>query len=256
MSDADYDNANLYAAVNREKRRKRPEPDRAVIAAAERQMERRLLEQRGKTKEPTPASINPYIAISRESGVGGSQIARLAGQALGWDVLDHELLECMAERYHTSPAMLELVDEKTTSWITEVFGNLIRPHSVSQTQYVFRLSRMIIMAAHTGKNIYVGRGAQFLLPREHGLAVRLIAGHKYRVQQIMERRRLLFEDARDYVAKTDAGRQALAKQYFHHDVTDPHLFDLVINVDKFGPQLAARQIADAAASCLHQKLSS
>ena len=62
---------------------------------------------------------------------------------------------------------------------------------------------------------------------------------KYRVQQIMERRCLGFEEARDYVVKTDAGRQDCARQYYHHNIADPHLFDLVVNVEKIGPQRAA-----------------
>jgi cytidylate kinase len=155
----------------------------------------------------------------------------------------------VAERYHTSPAVLELVDETTTNWISEIFGNWIDSTSVSQMQYVCRLSRVILMAARAGKVIYVGRGAQFVLPRDRGLCIRLVAPLKYRVQQIMERRHLSFEEARDYVAKTDAGRQECARQYFHHDIADPHLFDLVVNVEKIGPERTSHLIVDALASC-------
>jgi len=114
---------------------------------------------------------------------------------------------------------------------------------------VCRLSRVIHMAAQTGKVIFVGRGAQFVLPHERGLCVRLVAPLKYRVRQIMDRRRLSFEEACDYVAKTDAGRQECARQYFHHDIADPHLFDLVVNVEKFGPERTTHLITDALASC-------
>jgi cytidylate kinase len=155
----------------------------------------------------------------------------------------------VAERYHTSPAVLELVDETTTNWITEIFGNWLDPSTVTQMQYICRLSRVILMAARAGKVIYVGRGAQFVLPRDRGLRVRLVAPLKYRVQQIMERRRLSFEEAREYVVKTDAGRQDCGRQYFHHDIADPHLFDLVVNVEKFGPERAAHLIVAALASC-------
>ena len=141
------------------------------------------------------------------------------------------------------------MDETTTNWITEIFGNWLDPASVSQMQYVCRLSRVILMAARAGKVIYVGRGAQFVLPHERGLSVRIVAPQKYRVQQIMERRHLSFEEARDYVVKTDAGRQEFVRQYFHHDVPDPHLFDLVVNVEKLGPERTAHLIADALASC-------
>ena len=189
------------------------------------------------------------MTISREAGAGGSEIARLVGEAIGWEVLDRKLLECVAERYHTSPAVLELVDETTTNRIVEIFGSWLDPTSVSHVQYACCLSRVILMAAQAGKVIFVGRGAQFVLPHERGLRVRLVAPLKYRIQQIMQRRHLSFEEARDYVVKTDTGRQECARQYFHHDIADPHLFDLVVNVEKIGPQRAAHLIADALASC-------
>ena len=253
MDKQEYNDAKLLDTIEH---LPRIEGDAKVIDAAERQMQQWLLVQQSREKAAsasnagTPAaSIGPYLTISREAGAGGGRIARQVGQAIGWQVLDRELLECVADRYHTSPAVLELVDETTTNWITEIFGNWIDPASVSQMQYVCRLSRVIFMAARAGKVIFVGRGAQFVLPRERGLSVRLVAPLKHRVQQIMERRHLSFEGARDYVAKTDAGRQDCAQRYFHHDIADPHLFDLVVNVEKLGPERAAHLITDALASC-------
>jgi cytidylate kinase len=253
MSTQEYDDAKLRDAVER---LPRIEGDSSVIEAAERQMQQWLRRQQGPETSASAASagvlaasIGPYLTISREAGAGGSQIARLVGEAIGWEVLDRKLLECVAERYHTSPAVLELVDETTSNWITDIFGNWFHPASVSQMQYVCRLSRVILMAARAGKVVFVGRGAQFVLPRERGLSVRIVAPQKYRIQQIMERRHLNFEEARDYVVKTDAGRHDCARQYFHHDIADPHLFDLVVNVEKLGPERTAHLIADALASC-------
>ena len=252
MNPQEFNDAKLLHAVEQLPRMER-NPN--VIEAAERQMQRWLHLQQGQEKA-APASnagalaagIGPYLTISREAGAGGGRIARLVGKAIGWEVLDRELLECVAERYHTSPAVLELVDETTTNWLAEMFGNWFDSGSVSQMQYVCRLSRVILMAARAGKVIYVGRGAQFVLPHEHGLSVRIVAPQKYRVQQIMERRHLSFEEALDYVVKTDAGRRDFVRQYFHHDVPLPHLFDLVVNVEKLGPERAAHLIADAVAS--------
>jgi len=248
MNTKEYNDAKLLDRVERTSRMK---GESSIIEAAERQMQRWLRAQQGLDK-PVPVSatgIGPYLTISREAGAGGGRIARMVGEAIGWEVLDRKLLECVAERYDTSPAMLELVDETTTNWIAEMFGNWLNPASVSQMQYVCRLSRVILMAARQAKVIYVGRGAQFVLPRERGLRVRIVAPLDYRIQQIMERQHLSFEEARDYVAKTDAGRQDFVRQYFHHDVPDPHLFDLVVNVEKLGPERAAHLIVDALASC-------
>jgi len=252
MNEQDYNDAKLRNAAGR---LPRIEGDSSVIEAAEGQIQRWLRVQQGLDKaapasnaEASAAGIGPYLTISREAGAGGGRIARLVGEAVGWEVLDRELLECVAERYQTRPAVLELVDETTTNWITEIFGSLLNPTSVSQMQYVCRLSRVILMAARAGKVIYVGRGAQFVLPHARGLNVRIVAPQKFRVQQIMERRHLSFEEARDYVMKTDAGRQNFVRQYFHHDVPDAHLFDFVVNVEKLGPERAAHLIAEALAS--------
>jgi hypothetical protein len=252
MNRQECNDAKLRKAVKRLPRMKR---DPGVINAAERQMQQWLRMKKCQDDAAAApstgklAGVGPYLTISREAGAGGGRIARLVGEAIGWEVLDRKLLECVAERYDTSPAVLELVDETTTNWITEMFGNLLDPASVSQMQYVCRLSRVILMAARAGKVIYVGRGAQFVLPHERGLSVRIVAPQKYRVHQIMERRHLSFEEALDYVVKTDAGRQDFVRQYFHHDVPDPHLFDLVVNVEKVGPERAAHLIAEALALC-------
>jgi cytidylate kinase len=196
------------------------------------------------------ADVGPYLAISRESGAGGSRIAGLVGEMIGWTVLDRELLGWLAERYCTSPAVPGFVMENCNNWTTEIFSDWIGPDSVAQMQYMRHLSRVILMAARAGKVIFVGRGAQFVLPQPSGLSIRLIASFAYRVQQIVERRNLSFDEARDYVEKRDASRKAFTRKYFHQNAADPHLFDLVVNVEKIGPEHTARLIADALASCL------
>ena len=65
----------------------------------------------------------------------------------------------------------------------------------------------------------------------------------------MELRGLSFDKARDYVEKTDAGRREFIQHYFHQDITDPHLFDLTVNIVRIGPQRTAELIAEAVASC-------
>ena len=89
-----------------------------------------------------PANVGPYLAISRESGCGGSQIA-------GWPAKDR--LGGSRSRASRMPggaiprlsAVLGLVDETTAKGITEIFGNGIDPDYVSQTPYLFHLGRVI-----------------------------------------------------------------------------------------------------------------
>jgi cytidylate kinase len=94
--------------------------------------------------------------------------------------------------------------------------------------------------------VFVGRGAQFILPRELGLAVRLIAPKKQRVQQITERRQCSRHDAEKFVDETDIGRADFVQRYFHHDVADSHLYDLVINLERLPREVAVELIANEA----------
>jgi hypothetical protein len=223
---------------------------RNVVDAAERELQRWSHQQQYSNAGaaarggPHAMGVGPYLTISRECGTGASSIARLVGEAVDWAVFDRELLEFVAEKYHTSPTKLKYVDETTTNWISQLMDSLIAPSSVSQLQYVHRVSRVILRAARAGKAIFVGRSAQFLLPRENGLRVRLIAPLEYRIERIMEWIQLTRREARKYIAAIDAGRQHYCRQYFRHDAADPHYYDLEINVERLGAEGAAHVIVN------------
>jgi len=222
-----------------------------ILAAAERQMQswvrtaeiedsairtqhgRRLVDR-----------IEPYIALSREEGSGGSEIAQTVGRRLGWEVLDGELLDRVSERFHLSRPMLEIVDETRNNWVHDVLGSWMDHQVIPTEKYVVRLACVVLAAAHHGSLVLVGRGAQFLLPREKGLAVRIVAPLKYRIHQIMQRENLSKVEAEQLIKKRDDGRRDFVERYFHHDIDDPHLYDLTINVERLGTARAAEMIAE------------
>lgn len=176
--------------------------------------------------------IYPYVAISREAGVDGSEIAESVAAKCGWKVLDRELLDYMTTNYQWSPVELEIVDERTASWFHETFGKWLNERLVSQAQFVHRLGKIVLLAAQHESTVFVGRGAQFILPREAGVSVRIIAPRKQRVKRIMDRRNCSQRDAEKFVDETDKGRADFVRRYFHHDVADPHLYDLVVNLEQ------------------------
>lgn len=186
--------------------------------------------------------IRPYIAISRETGADAGELAKSIGAKLGWKVLDRELLDYMAEHYHWSPIALEYVDERTASWFHEIFGKWLDQQIVSQAEYVHRLGRVVLMAAQHESTVFVGRGAQFILPRENGVAVRVIASRKQRIECIVKRRRCNQQEAEKFIDETDKGRADFVKRYFQHDVADPQLYDLVVNLERTSRDAAAELI--------------
>ena len=191
-----------------------------------------------------PDQIHPYVAISREAGAGGSAVAQRVGEELGWEVVDKELLGQMAERFKLPHDMLEFVDEKTSNWVLEVFGKWINDRVVTQSEYVVHLGQMILLAAQHASTVFVGRGAQFLLPRDRGLAIRIIAPVEHRITRTMNQRQIDRTKATKYIKEADEGRREFVRNYFHHDVADQHIFDLVVNLDQFKLDDAVEMIVD------------
>ena len=212
-----------------------------MVAAAERKMQEfaRTQEIANRTTridkpERKPRNVAAYITLSREAGASGSAVAEVLGQELGWEVLDKGVLDQLADKYQLSRPTLEAVDETTMSWAYDIFGTWLDREIISHEKYLTRLNRIFLTAAKKGNAIFVGRGAQFLLPRDRGFSVRLVASESYRLHQLMERHELPLAKARQLMVRLDRGRRQFVRHFFHQDVDDPHIYDLTINVERFG----------------------
>ncbi len=233
------------------KEQTREEP--GILAAAERQMHAwamgKELKERAVRDEAEGRLMRRairFVTISREVGAGGSEIGRRVGERLGWEVFDKNLLDCISECFHLPRLMLDLVDETRGSWVYDVLGTWMDHRLVPHEKFVACLSRVVSAAARrSGHAVFVGRAAQFLLPRQEILAVRLVASPKYRIRQIMERAGISESDARRHMVEIDEGRREFVAKFFHHDITDPHYYDLVINVERYGKAGVVEEILAA-----------
>lgn len=228
--------------------------DPGVIAAGERRMRQWALQEelvarsaeKHQKHEETTAAVEPYhyITISREAGAGGGEVAAAVAARLGWDCFDRNLLEEVARRCHTDPQMLELVDETESNWVYDVLGTWMDRTLVPHEKYVVELVRAIAGAARCAQAVFVGRGAQFVLPSRCTLNVRLVADESFRVARLARIYGCDTENARRKMIELDRGRAELISRFFHRDIADPHLYDLVINTGRLGIPGAVELIVD------------
>ena len=220
--------------------------DPKIIAAAERQMQAWSKSAESNVALDDSVAIasrlKPYVAISREAGAGGSPVGQLVGEMLGWEVLDRNILDRVSQRYKIPRQMLEMVDETRSNWAYDILGTWLDPKVIPHEKYVIHLGHVVLAAACQASVVYVGRGVQFLLPRDRGLAVRIIASESYRANRIAEREDISIKEATRKMHSIDTGRRAFVHRFFHQDINDPHLYDLVINVENCGPKAAAECI--------------
>src|SRR3954451_10474791 len=111
----------------------------------------------------SPDSQALTIAISRQVGAGGTSIAAEVGKRLGWPVYDHALVERIAQEMHLRTKLLESVDERHTSWLTDCAESFSQSPLVSTSAYVRHLIQTILSLGAHGSCVVVGRGAAQIL---------------------------------------------------------------------------------------------
>jgi cytidylate kinase len=220
----------------------------ALEKIAAKNIEKWLLAEHARERmqaDSTPEVLGPVLTISREGGVPAHEIAQLVSTKLGWDVLDREIIECMAEEYGTTGDLVKAFDERHVGFMEGIFESWIEGLRFSGTNYFESLKRLFFVAANHGKVIILGRGAQFILPAASGFSVRLIAPLDARIEHVIKDRGLDKKQAKAEIQKTDNQRKEYIRSHFHKDLTDPHNFDLLINCARVTPEDASEIIATA-----------
>ena len=110
--------------------------------------------------------------ISLATGAVGSAVAQRVGSELGWDVLDREIIDIMADKYGVPRDYLEYAEN--TTW-TE-------GRDIGQATYLRQLSEILLLATQRGNVVIAGHGAEFLLPNETNFSVLLTQSFDDRVQ--------------------------------------------------------------------------
>ena len=196
---------------------------------------------------PRPAAAEgPWIALSRELGSGGGELARLLGEALGWRVYDREILSAVAEETHRETFALERFDEKGVREVGEYIAPLILHDDPGQARVLDGLRHVILRIGREGRAILVGRGANFLLAPAGGLRVRTVGPPAQRAEALARAEGIEVSEARRRVAESDAAQRAFVRQAFQHEIEDPAGYDLVLSPLNLGLPAAAAAVLAAA----------
>ena len=205
------------------------------------QTRRLATEKAMKEKEKQP---KPILAISIDPGSGGVEIAKRLASLLGMDILGSEIIQRIVESAKMSKRAVETLDEKETkklnAWLDSLFGE-----SFSPDDYFRHLNAVIGTIGKHGNAILLGRGAQYILPRETTFRLRIIAPLDIRIEKAMKTTGQSRKDAEEFVLKMENARRSFVRQYFKRDVTDPLGYDLVLNTENLSIDAAVLIIQTA-----------
>jgi len=218
----------------------------AVAKAVERQMRNWELgrAQRVDTPDPKRRAVEPFITLSRSVGADGGEIAALLGRELDWPVFDKELLDAMAGDDAVRRRIYASMDERDVGWCEEALRSLVAGQ-FARNDYFHRLTETVLSLARQGRGIFLGRGADLILPRGVGLRVRLIAPRAACVERFAREHDLDRDEAAADVERRENERDEFIRRHFHVDPNDPARYDLTINLERFASRSVVSTILTA-----------
>lgn len=194
-------------------------------------------------------AFGPCLLISRECGSGGTLLAQKAGAMLGWNVFDSQIVDEIASSARVHQRLVESVDERIRSAWEQTWREFL-PDDLGEARYLRHLKEVALALAHHGNVVIVGRGAQYFLPPQCSVRVRLIAPLEMRVKWLSERRALSPEESRLKIAEADKARAGFTWKSFRKDVGAPVNHDIVINMAGISMESAVRIVL----AMIHEKL--
>jgi len=201
-----------------------------------------------KAKDKKEAAVFPVITISREPGSGGRIVATVLAEKLGLDLFHQEIINEMAESAQVSSRILETLDEKGLSVLEEWITSLVDNRHLWPDQYLRHLMKVIGTIGKHGNAVIVGRGANFVLPPEERIRVRIVAPLDVRVENVSSNFGVSAEEAKRHIIRTESERRAFIRKYFNADITDPINYDIVLNTGILSIEAAADAIKSASES--------
>ena len=187
----------------------------------------------------------PIITISREPGSGGRIVAKRLAEKLQLDLFHHEILHAMAKSADVSAQLLETLDEKGLSVLEDWISSLVNDRHLWPDQYLQHLMKVIGTIGKHGRAVIVGRGANFILPADNRLRVRVVAPQKERIQHVAQDFNIPEDEAKRRVIRTESDRRAFIRKYFNADISDPINYDIVINTGTLSVDSAVNLIIAA-----------
>ena len=178
----------------------------------------------------------PLIAMTREMGSLGMDVAKVLESELKVPLIYHEIIDHLADKMRLRKShVIRLLGGK---------ANLFERLTADKTSMSIYTDDEVLSLASKGAIMRGWGAAQLLRPVKHALCVRICAPFELRVQRMMSR---LNTDDRHKVEEeiraSDEAQAAIVKRHFDKDWQDPACYDLSLNTERISIEECAAKIA-------------
>ena len=169
----------------------------------------------------------PLIAMTREMGSLGNVVAQGVAEALGMEVVHHEIIDQLADKMRLRKShVVRLLGGK---------ASILERLTADRTSLaIYTADEMYDIAHRDGGTVIRGWGATHLLrPVGHAVCVRVCAPRELRVQRMMER---LHTDDEEFVRKevglSEEAHAAITRGYFGVNWQEGDQYDVTLNTER------------------------
>lgn len=192
-------------------------------------------------------------------GSGGSEVARLVADDLGWSLLDNAVVDAVAERIGATRAEVASREERLPSlverlasamalssqeWISPMADAKLPP---SDERLVEVTKRVVEEAVARGPLVVVGRGAQSMLAaRADALHVFCYAPRPALIARAVAREKITPEEAAKLVDDTNKHREEWVRKHWSRSWRAHENYHISLDTEWFGIPRAAGLVAQLA----------
>ena len=179
----------------------------------------------------------PLIAMNREMGSLGKDVAKGLSEALGLKLQHHEIVDHLANRARVRKSHVISFLEGTQG----IFERL----TIDNLKLRILTADEIMSASEANEGMILrGWGATSLLKDvPHAVRVCVSASRRQRVKRMMERLELNEQAAVERIVdQNDEAAQAVMRRHFHTDVRDINEYDVGFNTDRMSVEHCVEEI--------------
>ena len=173
--------------------------------------------------------MRPVIAISRQLGSGGGEIANGIAKRLGCQVVGWTIVNEVAKRSEVRKELMEALSERSQWQVRRWIGEVLHDKLFAEGDYHRYLLETIYSLTELGSVVMLGRGASYVPKTRPRLDVRIVAPLESRVERLTMRREFSRGNAYEAIKSSDADRARFVRKIFGKDWKDASEHDLVIN---------------------------
>ncbi len=178
------------------------------------------------------------VAIGREYGSGGHEIAEILAKNLGFQLYDRNILEDIANHINVPAEKLEKYDERKRK---PFISRTVKGHSNSFEENLTAIQfKYLLKKAKSGESfVVVGRCAESILSDYNVISVFITGDKEEKLERIMRLYHLERFDAINKMKRHDFHRKQYHNEYSDCKWGDSRGYDLCINSSEIGVKNAA-----------------